>query len=160
MFKQIAFLSLLFTAHIVYCNADTTISTKTLTKSVEYNRSNDSINDNDFLSFWKTFRAAVISYDSNTIISLTKFPFKTKGTLDSDPTMQLNKSNFFKTFKKFLNQWTGFDVSNDTELDFIKKNEKPKKEDIQKDYARVGDMVFMRINGQWNFTSLYLNTEQ
>jgi len=113
----------------------------------------------DFFTFWKGFRNAVINSDSSKIISMTKFPFQTRGPLDDDPIVTYNSGKFIHIFNAFLNQWNGQELNDTTELDDIKKTVTPNKNDIQKDLARVGDLVFNKNAKGWKLVLAYLNNE-
>jgi len=118
----------------------------------------DSLNG-DFLNFWQGFRAAVLDFDTAQIIKQTEFPFQTRGSLDSDPTIEYSKKKFVRVFTAYLSQWNGMDTEGSTELDLIKKTELPKKDDIQKDYARIGDLVFNKEGNTWKLVFAYLNDD-
>lgn len=113
----------------------------------------------DFSNFWKRFRTAVINSDTSQIVAMTHFPFKARGPLDYDPTVKYNKEKFIPVFGAFLNQWNGQDLEGTTELDDIKKTEIPDKAYLQKDNARVGDLVFDSTNKGWRLVFAYLNNE-
>jgi hypothetical protein len=113
----------------------------------------------DFFTFWKSFRNAVIDSDSNKIISMTKFPFQTRGPLDDDLIVKYNNRKFIHVFNAFLNQWNGRELNDTTEMDDIKKTLTPNKNYIQKDMARVGDLVFNKNAKGWKLVLAYLNNE-
>ncbi|MCL9771086.1 hypothetical protein NAT47_11735 [Flavobacterium sp. HXWNR69] len=113
--------------------------------------------NNDFPKFWKTFRKAVISFDTIQIINMTQFPFKTRGTSDYDPTVEHNKEKFVSVFKSFIKQWNGLNMNGTTELDHIRKTETPDETYVQKEHARVGNLEFKRINNEWKLVFAYLN---
>jgi uncharacterized membrane protein YvbJ len=115
--------------------------------------------------FWARFREAVLDNDISTIISLTHFPFKVRGTDDSDPVLQYNKEKFPHIFKKLINQKEEFTSSDGklvskTMLQLIKDKKRfGPKELIAKDFLRIYDFEFIRINGSWFFTFGYLDDE-
>lgn len=158
MFNQIFFLILFFCPNLKTYNFDDTSAIKNSTISLENKVSFESVN-NDFSIFWKSFRIAVLASDSNMLLQSTKFPFETRGPLDSDPVIKYSKSKFIPVFKAFLNQWNGIDTSGATEIIDIKKTENPNEDAVKNDYARIGDMVFKKINKQWKFVFIYLNEE-
>ena len=112
-----------------------------------------------FEEFWKSFRQAVLNADTTQIIALTKFPFETRGPLDSDPTIKYSKQKFPHVFKDFLNQWNGMDLEGTTELETIKKTTLISKEDIADEYTRVGNLVFNKTKDGWRLVFAYLNNE-
>ena len=112
-----------------------------------------------FEEFWKSFRQAVLNADTTQIIALTKFPFDTRGPLDSDPTIKFSKQKFLHVFQAFLNQWNGMDLEGTTELETIKKITIISKEDIADEYTRVGNLVFNKTKDGWRLVFAYLNNE-
>jgi hypothetical protein len=112
-----------------------------------------------FEEFWKSFRQAVLNADTAQIIALTKFPFETRGPLDSDPTIKYSKQKFPHVFQAFLNQWNGMDLEGTTELETIKKTTIISKEDIADEYTRVGNLVFNKTKDGWRLVFAYLNNE-
>ena len=127
---------------------DTLPKTTTLDTSIE-----------DFISFWQTFRKAVINNDTTKIIELTHLPIQTRGPLDDDTVIEYNKKQFIYAFNTYLSQWNGQDLNGTTELSDIKKAEIPKKTDVNGDEARVGDLVFNRSEKKWRLVFAYLNNE-
>jgi hypothetical protein len=121
--------------------------------------SDTSLSTDDFFSFWKGFRKAVIDSDTSKIILTTNFPFQTRGPLDDDPIVKYSNGKFLQVFKAFLNQWTGQGLNDTTELDDIKRTVSPDKNNIQKDIARVGDLVFNKTDKGWKLVFAYLNNE-
>ena len=51
-------------------------------------------------------------------MELTQFPFQTRNSFDSDPTIEYNRNNFVRVVKAFLSQGKG---EGGTELDVIQK---------------------------------------
>lgn len=113
----------------------------------------------DFAGFWEKFRTAVINNDTAQIIALTEFPFLARGPSDSDPTVEYSKKEFVKVFSAYLDQYNGQDLEGNTEDYLIKKTELPKREDVQADYARIGDLVFGKSGKDWKLVFAYLNYE-
>lgn len=112
----------------------------------------------DFTTFWKTFREAVLSSDTAQLIGLTAFPLKYRGTLDGDPVIKISKEQFGKVFSLFLKQWNGLDLEGSTELDYIKKTANSNEQSNEKQ-IRMGNMVFYQKDGKWKLGFLYLNEE-
>jgi hypothetical protein len=114
--------------------------------------------DTTFGFFWSNFRKAVVSNDFQRLIKLTNFPLETRGPQDIDKIVKYDESKFNIVFQTFLKEDTEPDL---TELDLIKKLEKfdltnEKDFTINGSWARVGEMEFRRIDGQWKLTFLYL----
>ena len=134
--------------------SDTDLDPKSnaVTKNNKIQTTND-----DFPKFWYKFRNAVINSNTNDILAMTQFPFKTRGTSDYDPTVEYSKEKFVPIFYAFLKQWDGLDMNGTTELDYIRKTETPDKTYVQKKYARVGNLEFKRIKNEWKLVFAYLN---
>ncbi|EDN65731.1 secreted protein [Beggiatoa sp. PS] len=49
----------------------------------------------DAQAFWKTFRTAVLADNRDKVVSITQFPFKTRGDLDDDPIRSYHKRLIF-----------------------------------------------------------------
>jgi hypothetical protein len=115
----------------------------------------------DFILFWGKFRTAVINNDSAQLILLSDFPIQTRGPLDNDPVIEYSRQKFTFVFNAFLNQfsgeWSGKDNdSGKTEFDVIKNWGIPNRKDIMAEQARIGDMIFFKIDGKWKLSFLYL----
>jgi hypothetical protein len=114
--------------------------------------------DTTFGFFWKNFQKAIVSNDFQMLINLTNFPLETRGPQDIDKIVKYDESEFNIVFQTFLKESSVPDL---TELDLIKKLEKfdltnEKDFTVSDDWARVGEMEFKRIDGQWKLTFLYL----
>lgn len=118
-------------------------------------KTRDTLNTESFPEFWKIFRQAILNSDTNQIITMTKFPFQTRGPLDDDPTIEYNKQKFLHVFQAFLNQSNGMDLEGTTELESIKKTTTPNKTDIVNDYARIGDLVFNKTKKGWKLVFIF-----
>lgn len=113
----------------------------------------------DFAEFWKVFRTAVLDSDTNQIISMTEFPFQTRGPLDDDPDIEYEKQKFAAVFKAYLHQWDGGSLEGTSELDGIRKTETPDKKEIKNNYVRMGDLVFNKTDKGWKLVFAYLNDD-
>ena len=122
------------------------------------NISSASIVMEDFATFWKTFREAVLSYDTAQLMNLTVFPLEYRGTLDDDPVVKISQNQFAKIFSLFLNQWHGGDLEGTRELDYVKKIVNPSDQAVNGEIS-VGNMVFYEKDGKWKLGFLYLNNE-
>lgn len=138
-------------------NIDTTVTT--IRDSVKSNHPtvSDTTSQN-FNTFWKSFREAVIKSDTGQILNFSAFPVKYRGPLDEDVIVKLSAAQFSQVFFLFLNQWSGQDLQGATELDFIKKTELPN-EKIMDEQIRMGDMIFIRKDKIWKLNFLYMNNE-
>jgi hypothetical protein len=120
--------------------------------------------DNQFFKFWKMFRKAVLENDTNKILNLTNFPFETRGPLDIDPIIKVEKLNFLNIFNKYLKQSSGMQVEYESQLETIRKNQGASKKQnkyfsIQDKWSRAGDLEFRFINGKWKLSFAYLDYE-
>ena len=108
-----------------------------------------------FPEFWKEFRIASLNNDIVHLVEMTRFPFILKGDLDMDGSVVLDKANFKKRFKSFMEQDTREDLKPDSMRDYIKKNESisPRIDDGQ---TNVGLFSFELIEGKWYFVRVYV----
>jgi hypothetical protein len=113
---------------------------------------------NNFPGFWNDFRLAVMENDTNKIIELTLFPFKTRGPMDSDPVVMYTKREFFKVFKGYLNQkqYLLNDSISITNLNEIERTKFPDERYITSNWARVGNLEFIKKNEKWTLNLAYL----
>ena len=114
----------------------------------------------DFQVFWSQFREYILSRDTSGIISLTRFPIETRGSLDSDPTIFYNKREFIPVFNRFLTQLSGSNTTNlrETEFELIQRTSIPSSLDRQS--GRVGNMIFGIVDGEWRLVFLYIQLER
>jgi hypothetical protein len=57
-----------------------------------------------FQKFWSDFRQAVLAGDKEKVASMTQFPFKTRGLLDTDPVSTHDHGGFLRIFDRLLEQ--------------------------------------------------------
>jgi hypothetical protein len=107
----------------------------------------------DFQKYWSDFRAAAVSKDVDKVAALTRFPFKTKGILDSDPQKTYDAAGFRKLFPKLLEQDTGLRPEPEPMLRYIERTTAPA---AKGDSARVGQFVFEKAQGKWQFALAYV----
>ncbi|MBK9391139.1 MAG: hypothetical protein IPN68_13460 [Bacteroidetes bacterium] len=114
-----------------------------------------------FQTYWKDFREAVINSDSLKLLTLTNFPLKSHGVMDSDPQILINSKNFYYYFQICLNEETGMSINFETNLDFIKKIDKItdyKFYTKNREWQRINQMEFQKINNYWRLTLIYFDT--
>jgi hypothetical protein len=111
----------------------------------------------DFLSFWREFRAAVLAPDTTKIDTLTRFPFRTRGPLDSDPVQSHTREQFRPLWPKLLASDPGLKPQPETMRQLIQRTERPGAQDWKPGApkARIGNFVFEQANGKWLFTFAY-----
>lgn len=111
-----------------------------------------------FQEFWSDFRSAVLADDKNKILSMTKFPFKTRGVSDDDPVVSHDKASFIRILPRLLDQDTGISVEPETMRDLIKRTIKVPKDKVNNDaWHRIGDICFENEKGIWSFTFAYFD---
>jgi hypothetical protein len=114
----------------------------------------------DFPTFWQRFRTAALAFDTSQIMSMVDFPLETRGPLDDDPHIFINKENFVHFFKSYLKQYAGVDLQGSTELDGIRKTVAPDKNVVNdRQQARVGDLWFDKTPEGWKITFAYTTSE-
>jgi hypothetical protein len=115
----------------------------------------------EFRNFWGQFRSSVLAGDKEQVASLTLFPFKTRGMLDSDPTRLHDRRAFIEMFDKLVMQDTGLKKEPEPMRDLIQRIETPQRQTVHKQQAmeRIGNFVFQRIDHEWRFVMAYLDEE-
>ena len=113
---------------------------------------------NSFQKFWLTFREAVIENDTLEIAELTRFPFETRGEMDSDPIVKYDRTNFFKVFKAYLGQeiYWNEDEGFISSLEEIKRRTFIDSANVHENWTRVGHLEFEKIDGNWKLVFAYL----
>jgi hypothetical protein len=113
---------------------------------------------NNFQEFWLTFRKAVIENDTLKIAELTRFPFETRGEMDTDPIVKFDRTNFFKVFKVYLGQETYWNENEGfiSSLEEIKRLTIIDSSTVHENWTRVGDLEFEKIDGNWKLVFAYL----
>jgi hypothetical protein len=117
----------------------------------------------EFKLFWDEFRKAVLESDSTKLIQMTHFPLKTHGDQDEDPQIDLTSDDFKKVFQIYLNRKTVyFNGTYERNLDYIKRTVEEEKNSnpALESWRRMGDMEFEKINGNWQLTLIYLDTNE
>ena len=113
----------------------------------------------EFQKFWSDFRAAALAKDTEKIVSMTNFPFKTKGILDSDPVAAHDASSFGKLLPKLLQQDVGKSREPEPMLRFMERKANVTAKDLGQPGAnnvRVGQFVFQKVQGRWLFAQAYV----
>ena len=115
--------------------------------------------ENSFQKFWLTFRKAVIDNDTIEIAELTIFPFETRGEMDSDPIVKFDRINFFRVFEAYLGQETYLNENEGSisSLEEIKRRTNIDTTSVHENRARVGDLEFEKIDGNWKLVFAYLH---
>jgi len=112
----------------------------------------------DFQAFWTEFRQAIMASDKEKVASMTRFPFKTRGTMDSDPVKKRAKESFLNILDKLLQSDPGLSAEPDTMRQLIGRQATvTSKEVTTKSFARVGDFVFEKAQGKWMFTMAFID---
>jgi hypothetical protein len=135
--------------------------------SSENNGSEDGFSD--IAGFWSNFRNAVINNNIEEVKKHTKFPLKTRGPMDEDRVFEYGEDEFNKMFSDFLSLDAGINGV-DKQIDYIKNNEIftfVTQEEYRKanggrklvsvsDNARIGEMVFDVVDGEWKLSFIYM----
>jgi hypothetical protein len=115
----------------------------------------------EFQKFWSEFRTAALVNDKAKIASMAQFPFRTRGTDDSDPIMKHNKKAFFRIWDRLLAQDPGLSPEPDTTRRLLERKTSITSQDVtisgKRSSARVGNLVFTKVQGKWLFTFAYLD---
>jgi hypothetical protein len=110
----------------------------------------------EFQSFWTEFRQAIMANDKEKVASMTRFPFKTRGTMDSDPVKKRAKESFLNILDKLLQTDPGLSAEPGTMRQLIERQATvTSKEVTTQNFARVGDFVFEKAQGKWLFTMAF-----
>lgn len=104
-------------------------------------------------AFWKEFQSAAASQDAAKAGELTQFPFRTRGTIDSDPVKQWTRQEFSGLWKRLLASDTGMKREPEPMSALIERTPELK---VTGSRARVGNFVFERADGKWRFSMAYL----
>lgn len=112
----------------------------------------------EFQSFWTIYRHAIIENDTAKLFQLTQFPFKVRGPLDYDPIIKYSKEVFPVVLKNILQQSSGLNEG-ETEAMRSALTEKVNPKHIQADWARVDELEFKRINGNWKCYFAFIEYE-
>jgi hypothetical protein len=107
----------------------------------------------DFNIFLGAFKKAVLESDSVALKSMTRFPLKTRGDLDTDPIIEYAEKDFIKIFNDFLQRPTGTNINNlnESQLELLTKTNYLEPAESH----RIGDMVFEKVDDKWNLVFIY-----
>lgn len=110
----------------------------------------------EFQTFWTEFREAVLRGDKAAVRSMTKFPFKTRSVLDSDPVKTYDQASFNGIYEKLLAQDAGLNPEPEAMRHLIERTKAGKGFGDGVEMARVGNFVFQKIADRWRFTQAYM----
>jgi len=114
-----------------------------------------------FQKFWSEFRSAVMSGDKAKVSRLTRFPFETRGPLDDDPVIGHDRQWFLKAYEELMDMDTGLTREPGAMRLLIKNTPTiTSKDAVRRDWARVGDFEFERIDGKWWFNFAFVEEDQ
>lgn len=110
-------------------------------------------------AFWETFRATALDRPAQ-VLPLTNFPFKTRGSLDSDPVVSVSKRQFPALFEQLLAKDPGLSTTPTTMRAYAKAHPQLSTLMCESDRRfRVGDWVFEQRHGKWSFVFAYTEEE-
>lgn len=112
-----------------------------------------------FDRFWAAFRQAVIAGDRERIVSMTRFPFETRGTSDDDPVRTHDRASFLRILDRLLADDAGMAATPEPMRRYIERtttltdrNHEPGATE-----AGVGNFDFRLVGGRWLFTRAYMD---
>jgi hypothetical protein len=112
-----------------------------------------------FDRFWTAFRQAVIAGDKNRIVSMTYFPFETRGTSDDDPVRTHDRASFLGILDRLLADDAGMQATPEPMRRYVERmttltdrNHEPGATE-----AGVGNFRFRLVGGRWLFTRAYMD---
>jgi hypothetical protein len=128
----------------------------TIAGPVSCSRPAISSSSSNFQQFWADFRMAALQNDVDRVIALTRFPFKTKGTLDSDPPKSYDMSAFRQLLPKLLAEDVGLSSEPVSMKRYIEQKTTVPEQGLK---IRVGQFVFEKSQGKWAFAMAYVEDE-
>ncbi len=108
-----------------------------------------------FQSFWPRFREAIVREDKTALAAMTRFPFETRGALDESPTSHWDRTRFLAEIEALLRQDAGMSAKPETLRAFVGRTVSPADDDDAS--ARVGGLVFQRLDEEWRWTGAYVD---
>lgn len=109
-----------------------------------------------FAEFWPAFRAAVLADDAAAVAARTRFPFRTRGPMDGDPTIAHDAAAFPPLLARLLTQDPGLGGgAGDTMRRLIERTPTVDTSREPPDEVAVGDFVFERDAGGWRFARAF-----
>jgi hypothetical protein len=113
----------------------------------------------DFRVFWTAFRNAILEGKREQVAAMTHFPFRTRGSLDSDPVRTHDRQSFFRLFDRLLEQDPGLSRETSTMRKLIYEKTMIADRELsgQGTQMRVGTFTFRKVNAQWLFALAYLD---
>lgn len=115
----------------------------------------------EFQLFWQNFRKNIITSNYKGLKELIEFPVIIEGFIWNYPIIKLSKEDFNFIFNLFLKNT---DVACADNLKFIKDIENIENVlyllNIQKDYIRIENMEFKKINSEWKLNLIYMDTKK
>ena len=112
----------------------------------------------EIAEFWSAFKKAVESENYQKILELSTIPFVTRGTMDDDPVIALDQTAFLANINAILTTDPGITATPTTQKKLVSQTKILKEKGGG--FARVGDLVFNKVNGQWKFTRAYIDADQ
>lgn len=112
-----------------------------------------------FQEFWRQFRRAALAGDKEELATLTRFPFRTRGTLDTDSTVAYDRPAFLVVVDRLLEQDSGMRPEPETMRDLINRTDSVTTRFLGDGgpTARIGAFVFERGPDGWRFARAYID---
>ncbi|HEX7243322.1 MAG TPA: hypothetical protein VF263_23770 [Longimicrobiaceae bacterium] len=113
----------------------------------------------DAQAFWSEFRTAALANDTEHLGRLTRFPFTTRGSLDSDPVIEHDSTEFDALMLRLLEQPEDYQLNAvTTERDLLRATPTLDAENLslsRDGWFRVGTFEFRRVDGAWRLTHAF-----
>jgi len=108
--------------------------------------------------FWREFREAALSSETDRVMSLTRFPVSARGELESDPIIEYDRQEFPRVFTRLLNQYEHMSVRDSISMfELIRKtpNLNATHFNGEAEHFRVGAFYFGNADGSWRLHEVY-----
>ena len=111
----------------------------------------------DFQSYWNTFRTESLSMRARKVADMTQFPFITRGEMDEDPEVTGDRKWFERMYPAVLQADPGLKPEPETMMQFIYRTPRITEREHApgSDFARVGAFEFVKVGGVWKFVRAY-----
>lgn len=108
--------------------------------------------------FWREFREAALSSETDRVMSLTRFPVSARGELESDPIIEYHRQEFPPVFTRLLNQYEHTSLRDSISmLELIRKTPILNATHFngEVEHFRVGAFYFGNADGSWRLHEVY-----
>ena len=111
----------------------------------------------EFQQFWDRFRPAAVAGRCEDVVAMTRFPFKTRGQVDSDPVLQHDREKFLRLCPSLLESDPGVPRTPQTMKAFMERRPTVTAKDFAGSAEKVwiGNFVFTKSGKEWKFSFAY-----